>query len=238
MSNKEINNGKETGKIDNVKLTNIIKEFKQAGNNRGYKEEKLWCEADADYRKLIMGFAKNNNYVLLENKEEMEDFIQNVLMKALENLDDFRPETANFGTWLCGIAKNHYYNMLRKNMRESRYGKTTSLFHKNEKGEEVCASDKVLTCESAEDTVMKMKEKAEILKVVKKLHPVKMQVIMLLFYEEKSIAEAAEILGCTKKHVSKLRYKALEQLRKSFGVNVADKKSRKKDREDDVSEIF
>ncbi len=50
---------------------------------------------------------------ILRNREEAEDAVQNIFIKALENLNSFRGDAA-FSTWLNRITTNTSLNMLRK----------------------------------------------------------------------------------------------------------------------------
>lgn len=46
------------------------------------------------------------------------DLVQEALIRGMTKLDLYRPEKADFHTWLCTIARNLYIDMLRKRDRE------------------------------------------------------------------------------------------------------------------------
>ncbi len=45
-----------------------------------------------------------------------EEITQETFVKALDNFDSFKG-TCKVNTWLCQIAKNHYFNILDKNKK-------------------------------------------------------------------------------------------------------------------------
>lgn len=53
---------------------------------------------------------------LVRNTEVAEDLVQDIFMKAMENLHKFR-QNSTFATWLYAIAYNHAIEYLRRNKR-------------------------------------------------------------------------------------------------------------------------
>lgn len=64
--------------------------------------------------------------VLCKSSELAEEITQQTFFKALKNINDFN-EKCNIGTWLCTIAKNTYFDYLKKHRNVSSYFEFTSL---------------------------------------------------------------------------------------------------------------
>jgi RNA polymerase sigma-70 factor, ECF subfamily len=62
------------------------------------------------YEKPLFCFLRN----LLPNAADCEDAAQEVFLAAYCNLGSYRPETAQFSTWLLTIARNKCLNLLQK----------------------------------------------------------------------------------------------------------------------------
>jgi RNA polymerase sigma-70 factor, ECF subfamily len=57
----------------------------------------------------LLGFARS----LTRNADQAEDLVQDTVLKALSNLDKFRPGT-NLRAWLFTILRNQFYSTKRK----------------------------------------------------------------------------------------------------------------------------
>lgn len=66
------------------------------------------------YKSPVMTFL----YRMTGNREDAEDLLQEVFVKAYRRLGSFRGESA-FSTWLFSIAKNETFSFLRRNSRHS-----------------------------------------------------------------------------------------------------------------------
>lgn len=64
------------------------------------------------YFKDVYRFA----LTLCKNQKLAEEITQETFVKALDNFDSFKG-TCKVNTWLCQIAKNHYFNILDKNKK-------------------------------------------------------------------------------------------------------------------------
>lgn len=55
-------------------------------------------------------------YTIIKNREVINDLMQDTYMKAIDNIDKYKPNT-NFNSWICTIARNitiNYYNKYKK----------------------------------------------------------------------------------------------------------------------------
>ena len=72
-----------------------------------------------DYEKLYYAYymqVYSYAVTLTKNPEQAEEITQNSFFKAITSKADFQGK-ANELTWLCSIAKNLYYDELRRNQR-------------------------------------------------------------------------------------------------------------------------
>ena len=61
------------------------------------------------YKDLVFGYLIR----LCHNRDLAEDLTQETFYAAIRQWDTFRKQS-NTGTWLCSIARNQYYLLLRK----------------------------------------------------------------------------------------------------------------------------
>ena len=72
-----------------------------------------------DYEKLYNSYymqVYSYAVTLTKNPEQAEEITQNTFFKAITSKAEFKGK-ANELTWLCSIAKNLYYDELRRNQR-------------------------------------------------------------------------------------------------------------------------
>src|SRR5262245_46016451 len=62
------------------------------------------------YERRLFGFLRR----FLPSTADCEDIAQDVFLSAYRNLASYRPETAQFSTWLLTIARNKCLNALSK----------------------------------------------------------------------------------------------------------------------------
>lgn len=88
------------------------------------EDEKYLVEKAQLGNKSAMNILLTNNYPILKgylikmtlNPYETEDIIQETMLKAIINIEKFKPK-AKFSTWLIKIATNIYMDMLRKHKK-------------------------------------------------------------------------------------------------------------------------
>lgn len=56
------------------------------------------------------------------NSQDIDDSVQNALMKAFLNIHTYDPEISSFKTWLCKIANNECVDSFRKKQRKKNNG--------------------------------------------------------------------------------------------------------------------
>ncbi len=109
-----------------------------------------------------------------------EDLLQDTFLKAMQSVDSF-DNRCKFTTWLCQIAKNTYYDSLRRKKRHPM----------EELTEEIPAKD------SVEDQVVNSQSAQEVRKLVHRLPEPYKEVFLLRHYGELSFREIGEIFEKT-----------------------------------------
>ena len=137
---------------------------------------------------------------------ELEDIVQAVYLKLIRNdcrlLRTFDPERASMSTWLTLVARTTAIDTLR------RLKPTT------------------LEVEEAAASVMKKPlPEPEVHIPVHILTSRQRLVLTLLFDDERSVPEAAEILGVNQQTIRSTKHKALERLRAHFDASDASEPS-------------
>lgn len=132
---------------------------------------------------------------------EIEDLVQTVYMKLIRNefklLKSYDPERAALSTWLSLVARSTTIDALRRKRQPFSLLEDTVEANPQEE-----ASDPLPMIP------------LQLLTGRQKL------VLSLLFEDEKSIPEAAELLGVTEQTVRSTKHKALERLRKHFSAET------------------
>lgn len=138
------------------------------------------------------------------NKEESEDILQEVFLKAWKNLNDFS-EDMQFSNWIFSIARNQTISEYRK-------AKSRGIKSKTE-----------LEIEDFMNIASKIDLEKEISKKIdqEKIHEILSlmpihykEVLVLKFLEEKSTSEISDILKKPENTISTLIHRAKEEFRK------------------------
>jgi RNA polymerase sigma-70 factor (ECF subfamily) len=150
------------------------------------KEEKAFTHLYDMYSKSL--FAVIN--VLVKNREEAEDVLQDVFVKIWKNIDSYQESKGRFYTWILNIARNTSIDKLRsKNFNNSQKNLSSDNF--------------VHLFDDSNKLVSKI-DSIGIQEFVKKLKPKCIQIIDLLFfkgYTQQEASDELEIpLGTVKTH--------------------------------------
>lgn len=154
---------------------------------------------------------------LVKDKEIIEDLLQEIFLKAFDNIGSFNPDYA-FSTWLYRITTNHSIDFLRKKKL-----KTFSIH------DPIKTKDGEMSIEledegrSADDLIVR-KQRSQILREALDSLPDKYrEIIKMRHVEELSYQEIAEILdlplGTVKAHIFRARellYKYLKDRQDTF----------------------
>lgn len=115
---------------------------------------------------------------LLGSRMEAEDAVQDILVKAYQHIDSYRP-LVSFSSWLYKIAYHHCLNLIRKRQRHLRM---LSLFQPDP------------PAESPEQWMDRYIFNEHLTRALQKLNTEERNLLVLRIFEEQSFPEIAEIL--------------------------------------------
>jgi RNA polymerase sigma-70 factor (ECF subfamily) len=126
---------------------------------------------------------------LVASPLDAEELVQDVFMKAFRNLNGYRSE-CSFSTWLYRIAYNTAISSIRKRKREFLYIEEDAIDNvpDEEANELLCATDD-------EERLEKLVRAVDLLETEEKA------IITFFYYEDKPVAEIAQILKLSEANV-------------------------------------
>lgn len=133
---------------------------------------------------------------LLSSKQEAEDAVQDVLVKAYEKINLYKPEV-NFTSWVYKIAYYHCINIIRRKKMHQKW------------------KFSLLTQDQSMNSPAEMLEQRlfnePLSRALEKLNVAERNLLVLRVFEEKSFAEIGEILnkspGAVKKKFARTKIK-------------------------------
>ena len=141
------------------------------------KDEKAFTHIYDMYSKSLFSVIN----VLMKNREESEDVLQEVFIKIWKNIDSYNESKGRFYTWMLNIARNSTIDKLRsKNFNNSQKNLTADNF-----------------VNQLEDSnkLVNLVDSIGIQEFVKKLKPKCIQIIDLLFFKGYTQQEASDELA-------------------------------------------
>ena len=136
-----------------------------------------------DYEKLYNSYymqVYSYAVALTKNPEQAEEIAQHTFVKALSSKAGYKGKSSEL-TWLCSIAKNLYYDELRRNQRLSSLGENLHISSEVDIEQAVSDSDMVF----------------RIHLVLHKLEEPYKEVFQLRVFGELSFSQIATIFGKT-----------------------------------------
>lgn len=123
------------------------------------------------------------------SKQDSEDILQDVFLKAYQNLNDFDPNISSFNSWIYRIAHNECINRYKKNQWFTFFWLFAKENWSEEEFEINLAGDIDLEKEYS------IKHNADIVeRILKLLKDVYRNILVLRYFEEKSYEEISDIL--------------------------------------------
>ncbi len=171
--------------MENLKIVELIDKAKQNDENA---LEELYTSF---YEDVYFTCIK-----LLGNKADSEDITQDTFIEAFRNLTTLKPPY-NLKSWLCRIAANKSINFLK---RTDKFVFTDN----DELDETVFFDDGGVTLE---DRIIDGDVGNTISEIIMRLPQEQRSVLFLFYYQQFTVKEIAEIIGCSENTVkSRLRY--------------------------------
>lgn len=145
-------------------------------------------------------FATVNKYLfcLTHNNELSEELTQETFYRAVKKINSFKG-TCKLSVWLCQIAKNLWYDELKRNKK-----------FVNLKDNELFSLEAL---ENIEDNFITSEDKMNLYKNIKKLDKEIQKVIYLRITEELTFKEIADILNKTESWVRVSFYRGKQKLK-------------------------
>ncbi len=159
------------------------------------------------YRQIVKDYGNNllrTCFLMLGSVEEAEDVVQETFVKVFEKIEGFR-ENSGLYTWIYTIALNLSRDRLRK------------------KRDVLVLEDEWIGNDDVESHVEDNIDRELLKKELFKLHPMYMEVMVLFYFEERSIKEISTLLdekeGTVKSRLSRGRNILKDSLLKGGRLN-------------------
>lgn len=147
------------------------------------KDTELYGEIIERYQGKLFAYL----YRLIGEKEEAEDLLQDVFIKAFRNLHSY-DANRKFSSWIYRIAHNEAVNHIKRKSLK-RFISLDNITSTKDKLESSSPED------NAEASWIRKETGKEVDNAIKKLPLKYRQVLVLRYYSDKSYEEISEILG-------------------------------------------
>ena len=137
-------------------------------------------------------------FCLTHNNDVSEELTQETFYRAIKKIDSFRGD-CKISVWLCQIAKNIWFNELKKNKKIV-----------NSDADELFLTNQV---EETESTVISNDNKVQLYKKIQRLDKQTRDVVYLRLTGELSFKEIGEILGKTENWARVTFYRGKQKLK-------------------------
>jgi RNA polymerase sigma-70 factor, ECF subfamily len=146
------------------------------------------------WEKLVVRYSKriyNLCYRFVERADQAEDLTQDVFVKVFRNLNNYKPETGSFVTWLMSVSRN----LLIDHYRQSKDERATVSASGDEEEEQSFLETLPTNTPSPEAEMDRLEKVATLKKGLSKLSPELREAVILRDIEELSYQEIGTILG-------------------------------------------
>lgn len=140
---------------------------------------------------------------LTKNSDIAEELTQETFYKMIKKIDTFKGNS-KLSVWLCEIAKNLWYDYLRKKKI-----KTVSY-------DEINISDSILNKENIENDYINKEEFNETTKRIESLDNLSKRVLYLRLNSDMSFKEIGDILGKTETWARVTFYRAKQKIKEDY----------------------
>jgi len=152
-------------------------------------------------------FDKIYRYIVLKigDRTEAEDMTQQVFLKALKSLPDYKWKDVPFSAWLYRIAHNQVVDHYRKSGRQQSCELTEEITPDDPEGNPEHQTELKIDIQS-------------LVKATRQLTRAQQEVIALRFSSDLPVAEVARLMGRSEGAVKALQHSAVVALRKIMVV--------------------
>jgi len=169
------------------------------------------------WEKLVIRYSKriyNLCYRFVERADQAEDLTQDVFIRVFRNLNQYKPETGSFVTWLASVSRN----LLIDHYRQSKDERATVSASADEDEEQSLLETLQASTPSPEAEMDRLEKVATLRKCLSKLSPELREAVILRDIEELSYQEIGAILripdGTVKSRINRGRVELARYLQK------------------------
>jgi RNA polymerase sigma-70 factor (ECF subfamily) len=142
-------------------------------------------------------------YNFTQTTEDAMDLLQNIFLKAYQNLHKFRGESL-FKTWLMRITYNEGQNWLKRN-------------RKHDMQVALSVNDSLpAATPTQEDDFLVSEHKTQLLRCLYELNTKYRLAVVLRYFENFSTREIAETLNCSEGVVKNMLFRSIQKLKSSL----------------------
>ncbi|TNE52806.1 MAG: sigma-70 family RNA polymerase sigma factor [Bacteroidetes bacterium] len=177
------------------------------------KEELVWIQRAKEspehfgplyekYHECIFRYI----YQRMDDQDLAFDVTSQVFVKAMKNIHRYEFRGVPFSSWLYRIAKSELYQSFRER-----------------KSERYVNADSIQLAEVLEEWDEEEMEvnKQKLLKCLRKLKDLDIQLLEMRYFEKRSYREIGEIMEITENNAKVKTFRALERLKQYFNTNAA-----------------
>lgn len=164
-------------------------------------ETRAFAEIVKHYQRPLFGFLGR----MALSQAHAEEVAQETFLRAWRNLGDYKPELAEFSTWLFTIARNLALNELSR-----------AAYQRESAAHEDLPEP---VCEGLQppDVLTKAQQKMRLQFALRQLPPLDRSALALAYMEELDMAAIAEMEGCSVGAIKTRLHRAKEKLRHLLG---------------------
>lgn len=142
-------------------------------------------------------------YQRIDDEDMVKDITSAVFVKAITNLKKYKFKGVPFGSWLYRIAMSEVYQALKNENNKRTVNINTIEF-------------KELLDQNKQEDTFDEEEKARLKTAIKTLKKEEIELIQLRYFENRSFAEIAEILGIKENNAKVKSHRILAKLKKIY----------------------
>jgi RNA polymerase sigma-70 factor (ECF subfamily) len=143
---------------------------------------------------------------MVSDRHEAEEIAQETMLRAWQHADNLRPERGSVWSWLCRVAHNMTVDRIRRRRRRP------VEFDETHTPDERAVADH---CPDVLNSVY-------VLRALARLQPAHRTVLYLVYYQDRTCAEAAAVLGVPVGTLKSRLHYALRYLRAVLAENPPD----------------
>jgi len=156
------------------------------------------------YKNLVFTVALR----MVKNTEEAEEVAQDTFIKVYRSLAKFKGDS-KFSTWIYRIAYNTCLDRIKKHKKETQHIAIDEM-----EGFEIKQMDNAL------NHLIKKEKSNLVKKCVEKLSPKDAALITFFYFEEKNLAELAEVMALNENNVKVALFRARKRLAQVIKQNL------------------